>query len=295
MKSANEFLGLPAANPERLNEAMRKLGENLSKKPLQDKPTKAPKNETQLSLEFWPTPVRKLPNSLLRGALFGVYKIRPVSIKREIISSLKGVIIKFKGERFNQTDLDVLEMLLHYGREKPLGTIIEFSAHQILNDLDRAIGGDGYEQLAEEMARLAAGLIEITWIGDKKTFGGTPLRNYYRDEKTQRYAFTFDEKIMLLYEQGATYIEIDNRLKLGVNSLAKWLYRFYLSHQQPLDYKVETLKDLCGSTVARLGDFRKALKVSLDLLIKNNLIASWSINPDNDHVKIIHIKKSQIK
>lgn len=153
MKPVNELLGLPEAHPEKLQEAMRKLEETRGKKPKQELAKEEPKNMGQLSLEFWPTPVRKLPNSLLRGALFGVYKIRPVAVKREIISSLKGVVIKVKGERFNQTDLDVLEMLLHYGREKPLGDLIEFTAHQILQDLDRSVGGDGYEQLAEEMAR----------------------------------------------------------------------------------------------------------------------------------------------
>jgi hypothetical protein len=272
--------------PNKLNEALANLEANRSKRP---KKVIVPEViiKTQLSLEFWPDPVRKIPNPLLRGALFSVSKIREIAKKRELLSSVKGIEIRFKGERFNQTDLDVLEMLLHYGRTKPLESLVEFNAHQLLTDLGRPVGGDAYDQLKEEIARLASGLVEITF-SDRKTFGGTLIKNFYRDETIQRYVVSFDEKMMMLYEQGATYIEIDKRLRLGANNLAKWLYRWYLSHAHPLDYKVETLKKLCGSNTKRTSDFRKALKVSLELLKKNDLIASWSINPETDLVRVVN-------
>jgi hypothetical protein len=76
----------------------------------------------QLSLELWPDAVRGVPNAVLRGALFGVSQKRKTHKNRTVIAALEGYEIRFKGETFNQTDLDLWEMLLHLARLQPLGT-----------------------------------------------------------------------------------------------------------------------------------------------------------------------------
>ena len=96
-------------------------------------------SEDQLSLDLWPDPVRSFPNVVFRSALFGISKIRDVSKKRTLIAAVEGIEIRFKGERFNQTDLDVCEQLLHMAREHPLGSKIEFSAHSLLRALGRDV------------------------------------------------------------------------------------------------------------------------------------------------------------
>lgn len=77
------------------------------------------KTSSQMSLDLWPDSVRGIPNAVLRGSLFTVSKTRTIAKNRELLAAVEGIEIRFKGERFNQTDLDVWEMLLHLARLQP--------------------------------------------------------------------------------------------------------------------------------------------------------------------------------
>ena len=281
-------------NKAELNDAVSKLTRNVAEQVGQGEPESTPERheptETQplqMKLEFWPDHVRGMPNAALRGSLFSVAKIRTIAKKRELLSSVENIEIRFKGERFNQTDLDVVEMLLHYNRGRQIDATIEFSVNKLLHDLDRATGGGDHEQLKEELARLMGGVVEITWKKEKRTFSGSFIRNAYRDDKTQTYVVVLDEKMIALFEQGFTWVDWEQRRALGTNNLAKWLHGFYSTHSDPYAYKVETLKELCGSTTGRLGDFRKALHVALDKLKAVGAITDASRVTENDSVEIV--------
>lgn len=255
-------------------EALAKL--NASRKLTKPTSTKP----TQLSLELWPDSVRGVPNAVLRGSLFTVSKQRATAKKRELLAAVEGIEIRFKGERFNQTDLDLWEMLLHLARLQPLGNQVEFSAYALLKELGRGVGGKDHDDLKEDISRLLGGVVEITWTDTGKTFIGHLVEKAYRDENTQRYVVVFDQKMLGLYEGGYTYVDWDRRKALKGNSLAKWLQGFYASHAAPYPYKVDTIKNLCGSTVARLPDFRRMLRAALDELVAVGSIKSWSIKDD---------------
>lgn len=246
-------------------------------------PVSAPK---QLSLELWPDAVRGIPNAVLRGALFGVSKIRKTYSKRTIIAAVEGYEIRYLGTSLNQTDLDVWETLLHLARLQPLGKKVEFSAHSLLKELGRGNSGKHHEDLKETIARLGAGLAEITWLKDKKTFAGTLVSSFFRDEETGRYVVKFNQDMAHLYGVGHTLIDWSERQSLGQNNLAKWLHGFYASHAQPFSYKVETLRRLCGS-VAILRGFRRDLKGALAELVTIGSVKSWEIGED-DLVKILN-------
>lgn len=239
---------------------------------------------SQMSLELWPDSVRGVPNAVLRGSLFTVSKQRAMAKKRELLAAVEGIEIRFKGERFNQTDLDLWEMLLHLARMQPLGNQVEFSTYALLKALGRGTGGKDHEDLKEDIARLLGGVVEITWTDTNKTFLGHLVEKAYRDETTQRYVVVFDQKMLGLYEGGYSYVGWQRRKALKGNSLAKWLQGFYASHASPYAYKVETIKNLCGSTARRLTDFRRMLKAALDELVQVGSIESWSIKDDLIHV-----------
>lgn len=245
---------------------------------------------TQLSLELWPDTVRAVPNAVLRGSLFTVSKQRATAKKRELLAAVDGIEIRFKGERFNQVDLDLWEMLLHLARLQPLGNQVQFTAHSLLKELGRGIGGKDHDDLKEDIARLLGGVVEITWTDTGKTFLGHLVEKAYRDEATQRYVVLFDEKMLSLYEGGYSYIDWQRRKALKGNSLAKWLQGFYASHAAPYPYKVETIKNLCGSTVGRLTDFRRLLKSALEELIFVGSIKSWKLKDDLIYVEKIATK-----
>jgi len=241
----------------------------------------------QLSLPTWPDAVRGLPNAFLRSALFGVSNSRKMHQRRTVIAVVEGYEIRFKGETFNQTDLDVFGMLLHLARLQPLGTEVEFTAHSLLKDLGRSTGGKDHEQLKEELARLGSGWTEITDTKAKKTFAGNFISNFVRDDETDRYVITVTPKMAQLYEAGHTLIDWEQRLKLGRNNLAKWLHDHYATHAKPYPYKVETLRDLSGSATT-VKDFKQKLKKSLDAMKAVGAIVSWLI----DEHDLVHVVRS---
>lgn len=239
-----------------------------------------------MQLNFWPDEVRGIPNAALRGSLFSISQERSMCKKRTQLRTVEGYKIMFKGERFNQRDLDLWELLLHVARQQPYGARVQFVASEILRELDRGTGGADYEELKEDMARLQSGVVEITYTDTNKTFSGSLIHNFLRDEDTQRYAVVFDQEMRLLYESGYSHMDRMQRKKLKNNMLAKWLMYFYGTHAAPLRLKVATLYELCDSKSARMTDFRKALRVALDKCVEVGAFTSWSIDPETDLVTV---------
>jgi hypothetical protein len=252
-----------------LTEALEKLTAN--RRPVAKKPP------PQMSLDLWPDAVRGVPNAVLRGALFSVSQRRGWA-DRELLASVDGIEIRFKGQRFNQTDLDLWEMLVHLARQQPLGNRVDFTAHALLKALGRGTGKSQHKQLHDEIVRLRAGTTEVTWTEEKKTFVGGMISQAFRDDETGRYVVVLDPKMQTLYQTGYSQVDWGQRQALGNNNLSKWLHGFYSSHAQPYPYKVRTLKDLCGSNSKDLRDFRRMLKASLADLVEVGLITSWEID-----------------
>ncbi|PPK41023.1 TrfA protein [Trinickia symbiotica] len=241
----------------------------------------------QMTLDLWPDAVRGVPNAVLRGALFCVSQRRAWA-DRELLAAVDGIEIRFKGQRFNQTDLDLWEMLVHLARTQPLGSRLDFTAHSMLQALGRGTGKTQHEQLHAELVRLKAGAVEITWTGEKKSFVGGLIGNVYRDHETNRYVVILDQRMMTLYADGYSYVDWGQRQALGTNSLAKWLHGFYTSHASPYPYKVDTIRSLCGSSTKALWEFRRLLKNALDELVRIGAIRRWHIN-DQDLVHVIRV------
>jgi hypothetical protein len=248
----------------------------------------------QMNLELWPDAVRGVPNAVLRGALFGVSSERKVHEKRTVIAAVDGIEVRFMGVTFNQTDLDVWEMLLHLARLQPLGTRVEFQARELLRALGRAGGKTQHEQLKEEITRLIGGVVEITWTAEKKSFGGALVHNFFRDEEAQRYVVEFNPKLLELYGGGYTMVDWSSRQALGRNNLAKWLQGFYATHARPYPMKVATLHKLCGSTDV-LRNFKVSIKAALDELVRVGSIKSWEIQPGDLVAVEVVASKSQLK
>jgi len=253
-----------------------------------------PVQQDKKQLPFWPGSVRGVPNALLRNSLFTVNKVRETFPRRALLASNSDIEIRFLGFRFNQTDLDVWEMILHLARLQPVGCKVLFSAHSFLKALGRGTGATQHEQLKDEVARLRGGTVEITWKNEKKTFVGGLLEKAYRDEATQQYVVILDEKLLLLYDNGYSHINWEQRQALRSN-LAKWLHGFYSSHASPYSYKVETLRELCGSGTKALWKFRQMLKFALEDLVAAGFIKDWEITRDGKLEITVFPSQSQVK
>jgi hypothetical protein len=261
-----------------LEQKISRLKETAARKLAETKSKADP--DRQMKLELWPDEVRGVPNAILRGSLFGVGQERAVHKKRTLIAAVEGYEIRFKGETFNQTDLDVLEGMLHVAMPHPLGKRVEFTVHSFLKALGRKTSGEQHEQFKEQVVRLMGGVVEITDTKSKVTFMGTLVSKAFRDEETGRYVVIFDKDMLNLYEAGYSHIDWNQRMALGKSTLAKWLHGFYATHAKPYAYKVETLHKLCGS-LAALKEFRRMLKKALSDLVNVGAIQSWSIDQDD--------------
>lgn len=247
---------------------------------------KAPKPK-QTMLPFWPEGTRRVPNLILRNALFGVSKDREFYGPMRLVASLEGHTVKVT-ERLNQYDLDNLEMLLHLQREQPLGSRVAFTGHGFLKAMGRGTSGKHHKELHEDLTRLARATVEIRWTNERKSYTGSLVSGFARDEDTGTFVVTFNQDMMRLYEAGSTQIDWDQRLQLGKSFLAKWLQVFYTSHDVPYAMKVDTLREQSGSD-SPLREFRRMLKVALDKLVDIGLLSSWTI--EKDLVKVQKLKK----
>ena len=244
-------------------------------------------NSPQMGLDLWPDTVRGIPNAALRGSLFSISQVRPTAKKRELIAAVDGIEVRVKGERFNQSDLDVWEELIHMARGKAFGDRVQFSSNALLKALDRATGGTQHEQLADDIMRLRGTSVEVRWVKEGKKFVGGLISEYFYDENSQAYVVIFSEKMLKLFSEGYTRVDWEQRKLLKSNNLAKWLHAFYSSHAEPFDYKVETIRDLCGSkSEQRLTDFRKQLRVALEKLKTIGALLEWKIDPKSDLVAV---------
>jgi hypothetical protein len=244
----------------------------------------APKKPApQMSLDLWPDAVRGVPNAVLRGALFGISK-RRAFVQNELIISVEGHRIHFTGQRFNQTDLDTFEMLVHLARLQPLGTSVDFTAHALLKTMGRGTGKTQHQQLHDEIVRLRSGNVEISGDNHGKVYGEGLVKKYYMDKDIGRYIVELSPELLALYEAGYTQVDFGQRQALSTN-LSKWLHGFFSSHAKPYPYKVATLKDLCGSTSSDLRDFRRMLKAALADLVDIGMLVEWTIDT-NDLVTV---------
>jgi hypothetical protein len=115
----------------------------------------------------------------------------------------------------------------------------------------------------------------------KNTFMGTLMRHAKLNEETKQWEVILEEDLLKLYESGYTAIDWEQRMALGRNNLAKWLHGHYSSHAKPLPYKVETIKEMCGSDIKELYKFRQLLKKAHDALKAVGAIESWEIDKND--------------
>lgn len=243
----------------------------------------------QTMLPFWPEGTRRVPNLILRNALFSANKDRDFFGRdMRLVASLEGHTVKVT-EQMNQYDLDNLEMLLHLQREQPLGSRVAFTAHGFLKAMKRPTGGSSHIKLHEDLTRLARATVEIRWTNERKSYTGSLVSGFARDEDTGTFVVTFNEDLMRLYEAGSTQIDWEQRQKLGKSNLAKWLQVFYASHDAPYPMNVKTLKALCASE-SPIREFRRLLKTALAKLVAVGLLSTWSV--EKDLVKVQKPKKA---
>lgn len=237
-----------------------------------------------IQLPLWPDPVRGVPNSVLRSALFGAIKRGKRAYQDGVKkASVDGVTVVHTGPQLDQADLDVWEQCLHLARTGGLGVEIRFTGHGFLKAIGRGTGKSQHEWLKSALRRLMTSLVELE--DGKKAYAGQLLHHWYRDEETGHHVMELNPKIAAMYgTDGWTQVEWEQRQALKKQPLAQWLHGFYSTHAAPFPYKVETLHRLCGSEQEELRHYREKLRKALDAVA---VATGWTWEIDDaDLVKI---------
>lgn len=241
---------------------------------------------SNVQLPLWPEPVRGVPNSVLRSALFGAIRRGKRAYQDGVKkASVDGVTVVHTGPQLDQADLDVWEQCLHLARTGGLGVEIRFTGHGFLKAIGRGTGKSQHEWLKSALRRLMTSLVELE--DGKKAYAGQLLHHWYRDEETGHHVMELNPKIAAMYgSNGWTQVEWEQRQALKKQPLAQWLHGFYSTHAAPFPYKVETLHQLCGSGNTSLRDFRREIREALSAVAA---VTGWVWKIDD--TDLVHVEK----
>lgn len=217
---------------------------------------------------LWQEDQRGSPRCVLRSALFSVIeKGKRQALEQVEIPAPPGSRIFFTGIQLDQFDLDVYLHCLHLAKPD-LTKAFRISEKAFLTAIGRSCGKSDRMRLRKSLDRLnaAAVKIEVDLVDKVIRYSGTLIQEYYQREGTQGAVnlVKINPKLAALFDHGL-WIALDweTRKALTGHPLAQWLHAFYSTHDAPYPYKVGKIKELCGSQVKHLYEFRRDLKKAI--------------------------------
>ena len=237
---------------------------------------------------------RAVSNSLARGSLFAAVKERQFFKQYCLVGEVHGVRVEFKGEQLNQDDHDTLLQLVAMANHKAFGVDICQAVNAVLRGIGRTTHQEQRRQLFDQISRLVSGTIRLTtpstrYEGHLLDDASTPHDQAELPQYRRHIAYRLNPKFAGLYaESSFTLFDIQDRGKIkGRGSeLAKWLHLWIIGNAEQYKHKVETIRELCGSTIKDIHSFRQTLRRALDLLKESGIITAWQIDPQSDLVTI---------
>jgi TrfA protein len=261
-------------------------------------PTETTRVQTRVQIPLWSEEHRPVLHDLVRSALFTCgQKDARMDLKAKPIYALEHIRITYTGEELRQRDYDVYLQILHLSRGITVDSRqewVEFDARALIKLLRWTQNSRSLLELRETIRRLTACALEVTRARTKTSvpvvYGGPLLLKYAGAQEG-----SFDEvtfwKVQINTEVAAQlkpgdYTRIDWKIRSQLSPLEKWLHAFYSTNQNPYPMKVETIHKLCGSRMAEIKFFRRAIKAALTRLSDVGFLASWQID-DTDKVKVV--------
>jgi hypothetical protein len=252
---------------------------------------------TRIQIPLWSDEHRPVLHDLVRSALFTCgQKEARADLKAKPIYALEHIKITYTGEELRQRDYDVYLQILHLSRGATVDNRqewVEFNARALIKLLGWTQNTRSLVELRETIRRLTACALEVARARSKTSvpvvYGGPLLLKYAGAQEG-----SFDEvtfwKVQINIEVAAQlkpgdYTRIDWQVRSQLSPLEKWLHAFYSTNQTPYPMKVETIHKLCGSRMAELKSFRRAIKAALERLQEVGFLTTWEID-ETDKIKV---------
>lgn len=237
---------------------------------------------------------RAIPNCFLRGALFGmVRKGRRALVENQPIFTMSQYEVSFSGSEMDQNDLEIWDTLMYLAKNRNIDSELRITLYDLCQQMRLSPTQKTYERLVARVQRLQFGQVKIT--KDKKQFGGSLINNYYIDtDGDGKLVIEYNKKLTPLFVDGDyTLISADIRHLLGDNQLARWLYNFYESHNQPIPFAINFIQKLCRSE-SEPKEFKRLLKNAAELVKKAhlavNLKSKWDYEISKNNYLMVYPK-----
>jgi hypothetical protein len=235
---------------------------------------------------------RAIPNCFLRGALFGmVRKGRRSLVENQPIFTMSQYKVSFSGSEMDQNDLELWDTLMYLAKNRQVDTELRITLYDLCQQMRLTDAKSNYERLTTRAKRLAFGKVSIKT--DNKEYFGSLLDDVYIDNDGYgKLVIRYNKKLAPLFIDGDyTLISADIRHLLGDNQLARWLYNFYETHNQPLPFTIDFLQKLCRSDNSP-KDFKYKLKIALEQVKKAhlavNLKSKWECEITKNNYLLVY-------
>ena len=235
---------------------------------------------------------RAIPNCFLRGALFGmVRKGRRSLVENQPIFTMSQYKVSFSGSEMDQNDLELWDTLMYLAKNRQVDTELRITLYDLCQQMRLTDAKSNYERLTTRAKRLAFGKVSIKT--DNKEYFGSLLDDVYIDNDGDgKLVIRYNKKLAPLFIDGDyTLISADIRHLLGDNQLARWLYNFYETHNQPLPFTIDFLQKLCRSDNSP-KDFKYKLKIALEQVKKAhlavNLKSKWECEITKNNYLLVY-------
>jgi hypothetical protein len=230
---------------------------------------------------------RIIPNCFLRGALFGmVRKGKRKLVENQSIFSMSQYEVFFSGSELDQNDLAVWDTLIYLAKERNIENELRVTLYDLCQQMRLTNTSQNREALIKRIERLKFCMVKIQ-TGSKLFFGNLINNGYIDKNGDGKLVIEYNKKLASLFsDNDYTVINLGIRHLLGDNQLARWLYNFYESHNQPLHFAIDLIKKLCRSE-SEPKEFRRLLKNALEMIKKaylsTNAKSKWNfeITPNN--------------
>ncbi len=210
---------------------------------------------------------RTIPNVFLRSALFGVIKQgRRQYVKDVKIHTLSQYEISYTGEQLDQNDLELWDSLTYLAKDKKTEYDLKISMYELCKIMEYSQSKTNRDRIKSRINRLQICQIKIKY--GKGLYAGSLVDDYYINDDDGKVVLRLNSRFLNLFSSNDyTRINRNIRKELGENQLASWLYHFYETHSDPIDYTIEYLRNLSGSC-SNQKEFNRMIKNAL-LIIKN--------------------------
>lgn len=236
-------------------------------------------------LPMWPDAARGAPNEIVRSALFNA---RNRNQPREYMKDVEIAVIgdgqmTYRGEELRQDDATVWMQMVHFAKDLPVGSTVEFTAYAFCKAVKWPIKNDSYKRLRTSLARMQATALAVY---SKRLKAGVSLSMipFFEWKNTgkilKRYQVRLAPDLVTLFSDNRyTQIDWEQRLALP-NGIATWLHSYFASHREPYPIKVTTIQTGSGMNDKNLTSVRQSIAKALEQLKAVGFLLSWSIKDD---------------